>query len=268
MSQAVVEAGAGEQRWLERIRGGLRALLGFFDDEPAWARQLIVENEDVAVAEVARLVQTALGEVLSAGRGQVIIGSQLTPPISLIAELLSDAVVSVIRSRLLRAGAAPLIDLAPSLMEHVVDPYLGAGAEIADRVADPSLPERAPTEAKILPSRAHPRVLLALRVIAANPGASTRRVELEVKKQRQRGGELSQVLNALEQRGMIENTPAAEVKGIANAWRLTSYGRRALPLLGEGSAVSDQSWKPDASVASRPLAEVLAAATRGRQRAA
>jgi len=158
----------------------------------------------------------------------------LTPPTELVAELLCTAVVSVIRARMLaEQHPGPLVELLPALMEHIVEPYLGAGAEISDLIHDPSLPARAPGEAKVLPLRAHPRVLLALGVIAANPGASTRRVELEVKAQRQRGGELSQVLHPLEQRGLIENSRSIGTAPEANAWRLTAYGRRALEVSGE-----------------------------------
>jgi len=180
-------------------------------------------------------VHVALADVLSAGRGQVIVGSELTPPTTLIAELLSEAVVSVVRSRMLAADPDPLIKLAPSLMQHVVEPYLGAGAEIADRISDPSLPPRTPKEAQILPVRAHPRVLGALRVIAETPGSSTRKVELELRAARHRGGELSQVLKPLLRRGLIENTRAGAVAHAGNAWRITAYGRRALELLGERS---------------------------------
>jgi len=203
------------------------------DDERGWADRLIIEDEDIAVAEAARSVHLALADVLSAGRGQVIVGSQLTPPTTLIAELLSEAVVSVIRARVLATDSGPLVELAPSLMEHVVEPYLGAGAEIADRISDPSLPPRTPSEAKILPVRAHPRVLQALRVIAETPDQSTRKVELELRATNQRGGDLSQVLNPLLRRGLIENRRAGAPGNERNAWRLTAYGHRALDLLGD-----------------------------------
>ena len=36
LSDAVVEASGREERWLERLRAGLVALLGFLDDEPKW----------------------------------------------------------------------------------------------------------------------------------------------------------------------------------------------------------------------------------------
>ncbi len=231
----MADAAAGERRWLQRIDSALRALLAFLDREAGWARPLILEDEELAVREATRRVHAALGEVLNAGRGQVIVGSQLTPPTSLVAELLCSAVLSVVRSRMLAAAAAPLVELTPSLMEHVVEPYVGAGAEIADRNADPSLPPRASTEARILPLRAHPRVLLALHMIAANPGGSSRRVELETRARRQRGGELSQVLNTLEQRGLIENRALLGTIPEAKAWHLTAYGRRALELVSDNA---------------------------------
>ncbi len=215
--------------WLERIAAGLLALLSFLDQERGWARTLILEHEQLALSEAAARVHTGLGEVLDAGRGQVIVGSELTPPTSMIAELLSCAVLSVIRARLLAWDRRPLAELAPSLMEHVLEPYLAAGAGLADRIADPSLPPPAPAEAKILPVRSHPRLLLALHAIAATPGLSTRGVELDLRARQWRGRELSQLLGPLEQRGLIENTrPLASA---ANAWRLTAYGRRALEIV-------------------------------------
>ncbi len=248
----MAQAAGGERLWLERIRAGVLALLGFLDDESGWARPLLLEREQLALNEASRRVHAALAEVLDAGRGQVIVGTQLTPPTSLIAELLCTAALSVIRARMLRSHAGgSLAELAPPLMEHIVEPYLGAGAEIADRISDPSLPARAPGEAKILPLRAHPRALLALRIIATAPGLSTRQVELQLRAKRQRGGELSQLLNPLEQRGLIEDTRSDAVANKARAWRLTLYGRRAVELL------------RDADPALRPREDAGGAARRG-----
>ena len=41
LSQAVAAAAAREQLWLERVRAGLVALLGFLDDEPRRGRLLV-----------------------------------------------------------------------------------------------------------------------------------------------------------------------------------------------------------------------------------
>ena len=156
------------------------ALLAFLEQERGWARPLIVEREELTVELAARRLQAALGEVLDAARGQVIVGSRLAPPTSVIADLLACAVVSVIRARMLTGDDVPLAGLAPSLMEHVIEPYLAAGAQLADQARDPGRPARAAGEATVLPLRAHPRVILTLRVIAATPGLSSRQVSERV----------------------------------------------------------------------------------------
>ncbi len=218
--------------WLERMHTGLVALLAFLDEEPGWARPLILEAQDVALSEASLRVHEALGAVLNAGRGQVIVGSQLMPPTSLIAELLSCAVLSVIRARMLAGDRAPLVELAPSLMEFIVEPYLGAGAERADQASAPMRVVRVPREARVLPVRAHPRIVHVLRVIAATPGLSSRDIELAVSAKDTRGRRISEVLKPLRQRGLIENARVGQLPRHTNAWHLTSYGQRALELVG------------------------------------
>ncbi len=68
--------------------------------EPARTEPLL---DGPLVREGTHRVHVALGEVLDAGRGSVIVGAELTPSTALIAELLVTAVLSVIRSRLLKA---------------------------------------------------------------------------------------------------------------------------------------------------------------------
>ena len=43
LSEAVERAAGREVRWLDRVRAGLVALLGFLEDEPGWGRVLFVE---------------------------------------------------------------------------------------------------------------------------------------------------------------------------------------------------------------------------------
>ncbi len=175
LSRAVADAAAGEELWLERIRAGLLALLGFLDEDPQWASLLAIEArlDGPLVREGTRRVHVALGEVLDAGRGSVIVGAELTPSTALIAELLVTAVLSVIRSRLLKADGGRLVVLLPSLMSFIVEPYLGRGAAGADLASDPSAAMQAPAEAKVVPIRAHPRVMRVLDLIASAPGCST-----------------------------------------------------------------------------------------------
>ena len=55
LAAAVTLAAEHEQRWLERVRAGLVALLGFLDDEPQWGRLLLTG----APARARARVQTA-----------------------------------------------------------------------------------------------------------------------------------------------------------------------------------------------------------------
>ena len=55
LSQTVAVAAAREEAWLERVRSGLVALLGFFDDEPSWGRLLVLDTPlDTAVTFTCR----------------------------------------------------------------------------------------------------------------------------------------------------------------------------------------------------------------------
>ncbi len=228
----VADAADGGQAWLDRIGAGLVALLAFLEQERSWARPLIVEREELAVHLAAGRLQNALGEVLDAARGQVIVGSQLGPPTSVIAELLACAAVSVIRTRMLPGDGVPLLGLAPALMEHVIEPYLTAGAQIADYARDPGRPAPPARQATVLPLRAHPRVILTLRVIDSTPGLSSRQVGQRVSSQQERH-DISDLFTLLEQRGLIENRRAGRGARDRTSWRTTLYGRRTLELLAD-----------------------------------
>ena len=221
----VADAARGERPWLDRIRGGLVAMLAFLEQERGWARPLVLEHEEATVELAARRVQGALAEVLNAGRGSVIVGAELTPSTALVAELLTSAVLSVIRARVLKGDESPLVALAPSLMSFIVEPYLGRGAANADLAKNPG-GVRAPFEAEVVPIRAHPGIMLALRVIASAPGCSSREIEIAASAKDTRGKDISDVLKRLRQRGLIENARVGRVVRESNAWLLSPYGRR------------------------------------------
>ncbi len=237
VSATVADAAGREGSWLERIASGLSALLAFLDAQPRCAELLVHECplDGLALAEGTRRVDGALAEVLDAGRGAVVVGSELTPPSALIAELLVMGVLSVIRRSLLRDPAAPLAGLAPSLMRFVVEPYLGRGAANAD-LARRQPGARRPSQAQVVPIRPHPSVMRALGVIASTPGLSSHAIELADSGEDRGGKHISDVLKRLEQRGVIEN--ARRARNLANAWLLTPYGRRVLELNTVGSAVA------------------------------
>jgi hypothetical protein len=237
VSGAVADAAGAEGSWLERIGAGLSALLAFLDAQPRCAEELAEERplDGLLLAEGTRRVHGALAEVLDAGRGEVVVGGELTPPTALIAELLVMGVLSVIRRSLLRDPAVPLAGLQGSLMRFVVEPYVGRAAANAD-LAGCQPGARRPSQAEVVPIRPHPRVMRALSVMAATPGLSSREIELAESGVDRGGKHISDVLKRLEQRGVIEN--AGRARNLPNVWLLTPYGRRVLELNTVGSAVA------------------------------
>ncbi len=211
----------------------------------------------------------ALREVLDAARGEVVVGGELSPPATLIAELLVMAALSVIRARLRKADGRRLVELAPSLMRFVVEPYLARGCANADLARrHPGMRPR--SQAEVVPIRPHPSVMRALRVIACTPGLSSREVEIAVSAKDKHGTDVSDVLKRLEQRGLIES--ARRARNRPHAWSLTPYGCRVLelnsqscvaPLLREAQDIAGT--RPSRRVESRSAASGLVLVG-GRQR--
>jgi hypothetical protein len=210
-------------------------LLECLDAEPRWARLLVLELDDGGVAECARRVHRALGEVLREGRGEVIVGADLAPPTDLIAELVTLAVFSVVRARMLRGRRTRLVELAPALMSFIVVPYLGRGAAKADLVGNPAA--ESGSRAVVVPIRPHHRTMLALQVIVLTPGLSDREVAAAVGINPE-GGFRSELLRPLKQRGLIENASAGRAPREPNAWLMTPYGHRVLEVIAHSFAAA------------------------------
>ncbi len=266
LSATAAVAAAAEGTWLERLAAGLSALLAFLDQNPQRAVLLADERplDGLLLTEATGRVHVALAEVLDAGRGEVVVGGELTPPSGLIAELLVMAVLSLVRTRLLRQPRAPLADLVPSLMRFVVEPYVGAGAANADLArSQPGV--RRPSQAEVVPIRPHPRVIRALKVISSTPGLSSHDIELAEYGEHRAGKRISEVLKRLEQRGVIES--ARRARNHPNAWLLTPYGRRVLELNSQrsdapltGGARDAAQTRPSRRLRTRPAPSGLALA--------
>ena len=271
LSRTIAEAAAREDAWLERVRSGLVALLGFLDDEPSWARLLVLETPlaGALTFECAQLLHNLLAGLLehsvnvidgcAAGRT----GGSPALLATLTGELVVGGVFSVIRTSLLEEGGGKLVELAPSLMAFIVAPYLGRAAAQAElegrpsggREAVVSEPEPEPARAQAisraaeLPVRATRRTTLVLCAIARAPYSNNREVA------RAAGlldeGQTSKLLARLERKGVIENVGVGAARGEPNAWLLTASGGRAVELLRAS---------PTSSARSRP--------TRSRGRAA
>jgi hypothetical protein len=180
-------------------------------------------------------VHRALGEVLREGRGEVIVGADLAPPTELIAELVTLAVFSVIRARMLKGGRTPLVELAPALMTFIVVPYLGRGATKADLVGNPEA--KSESRAVVVPIRPHPRTMLALEVIVSTPGLSDCELAAALGINPE-GCFRSELLRPLEQRGLIENASPGRAPREPKAWLLTPYGHRVLEVIADTFAAA------------------------------
>jgi AcrR family transcriptional regulator len=245
LSGAVATAAGGEDGWLERVRSGLVALLGFFDDHPSWAR-LLVRDAPVAASmslERRQRLQEVLARLLEhRGPANASTGSPSVMP-ALTGELVVGGVFSVIRSSMLANEGEKLVELAPSLMAFIVASYLGQAAARAELegspygrnnvpVAQPGMSRRrAISRAGELPIRATHRTTLVLRAIAQTPYLNNREVAQAAGLVDE--GQASKLLARLESRGVIENVGVGAARGEPNAWLLTASGRRAVELLDE-----------------------------------
>ncbi|HEV3070552.1 MAG TPA: TetR family transcriptional regulator [Solirubrobacteraceae bacterium] len=225
-SAAVLPAYASSERWRERIRVSLGALLAFFDEEPAMARLCVVESLGAGPAALERrtaIVQRLIAAI-DGGRSEARPGKDAPP---LTAEGVVGAVLAVIHARLLAANRKPLSPLAPALMSMIVAPYLGqasAEKELA-RPAPPlkktkSPPHRDPLDG--LDMRLTYRTVRVLIAIGSHPHLSNRGVAAAAGIADQ--GQISKLLTRLQNLGLIANAGEGHAKGAPNAWALTAKG--------------------------------------------
>ncbi len=276
LSRAVEQACEREPGWLERLRAGVVAMLGFFDDEPAWTRVLVVDapaSGAVALACHQRLHDLLDGLLDTGGigvNGRVGLGRDEsadegiaprrvagvtetagTSSPALTAELVAGGVFSVIRTSLLEGDGGKLVELAPSLMAFIVAPYLGQAAARLELEGRPAMRGTAVAHKPGFPrSRELQRAAIAR--TAELPIRVTHRTTLVLRAiarapySNNRGvaqaagiadeGQASKLLARLEQRGVIENVGVGPARGEPNAWLLTPSGRRAVELIGESYA--------------------------------
>jgi hypothetical protein len=234
----VAQTAGGDRGWLGRVRAGLVALLGFFDDEPGWARLLILDAP--LDGSVALDCTTQLYDVLArlldgvGGEGGCVAGGAPMLVPALTGELVVGGVLSVIRSSLLEGDRAKLVELAPSLLEFIAVQYSHPAA--TGRPAHAGAQARAQRIARAteLPIRATHRTTLVLRAIAQAPYSNNREVAQAAGLSDE--GQASKLLSRLERRGVIENVGVGAERGEPNAWLLSASGRRALELLEDSLA--------------------------------
>jgi AcrR family transcriptional regulator len=231
----IARAGLEGLAWRERVRGGLAAILGFFDREPALARVCVVQalRGGPAMLERREEVLRGLAGVVDEGRAEGARGGECTP---LTAEGLVGAAFAIVYARLLRGERTPLSDLMGELMGMIVLPYQGSAAARREhaRPAPVQLrgaPRTQPAAAQVaidplegVEMRLTYRTARVLEGVAECAGASNRVVA-------QRAGisdpgQVSKLLARLERLGLLANTGAGHAKGEPNAWSLTAKGER------------------------------------------
>jgi AcrR family transcriptional regulator len=256
LSRTLAEATDREVVWLERVRSGLVAMLGFLDDEPAWARLLVLETPLSGALTfecrrglhelVARLLDRGTEVTETFGAGRAVTSPTLLA--TLTGELVVGGVFSVVRTSMLDRDGGKLVELAPSLMAFIVAPYLGRSVAQAELDGRPSgaggglasrrrvVRAESLASAAALPIRATHRTTMVLRAIAGAPYSNNREVA------RSAGlvdeGQTSKLLARLERQGVIENVGLGPARGEPNAWVLTGSGRRAVELINDSFASS------------------------------
>jgi hypothetical protein len=244
LSDAVVEASGREERWLERLRAGLVALLGFLDDEPQWASLSVLRAPVAGAAALSctKRLNRVLANLLNEGRGREIAGEGPSPSAGLMAELVAGGVFSGIRARMLEGNDRPLVELAPSLLAFMLAPYLGQAAARVELAESSVAGELSPPAAELpvplplpLPIPVTHRTTLVLRAISCTPLSSNREIARAAGLSDE--GQTSHLLRRLERRGLIEHVTPHSGSRRKKAWLLTPCGRRVIELLSFGSPV-------------------------------
>ena len=255
LAEAVEQAALREQRWLDRVRAALVALLGFLEDEPESGRVLLLEPfaRETAAFERARREQRVLGMLtglLDDGSPPAI--SETMPERQLTAELVIGGVVSVIRARISEpeGNRGSLVELAPSLVSFIALAYLGQAAASAELVgANPctgQVPEAPSADSSSSPIPVTHRTRRVLASIASAPRSSNR--EIAAAAGLGDDGQTSHLLRRLAQRRLIEKVSPRSGSRRENAWVLTPCGRRVIELLGLAGSTAATPVSADVSV--------------------
>jgi AcrR family transcriptional regulator len=226
--------------WVDRVRAGLAALLGLFDEQPQLARICIAQSASAGPAALMLRADMLdqLASVIDQGRSL----ARHEPP-AVTAEGVVGGILSVVQTRLLAAEPVPLLELLNPLMSMIVLPYLGARAarkEISRAMPVPSEPSPEVTQKPFegLNIRLTYRTLAVLDTISDEPGLSNKQIG-------ERAGvtdqaQISRLLARLAYRGLILNTGGGQPQGTTNAWRLTLRGEQVAAALRRQSLIAAQ----------------------------
>jgi AcrR family transcriptional regulator len=219
----------GEDKWSERVRAALAALLGFLDrdrDVGAFVLEYVIEGASDDPEARAWLFDR-LRSVAEDGRSQA--QTRFETPF-LADEAVLGGVLVILHSRL-QARTTHLTGLLNQLMWMIVLPHGGPAVAARElRQATPSTsamrtkptkPAKSPLDG--LEMRVTYRTARVLAAIADGPGRSN--VELGAEVEVSDAGQISKLLTRLEGLDLVSNRGAGHAHGAANAWHLTHKGR-------------------------------------------
>jgi AcrR family transcriptional regulator len=236
VAMLVGEAYEQESNWRDGIRAGLLALLRFMDEEPSLARLCIVEALGAGPRVLRRRAQILEQLKQAVDRGRTSVGAGVSrateeaPDVT--AEGVIGAVFAVLHTRLLARGRENFTDLLGPLMSMIVLPYLGTRAASGELTRKaPTLPRRRTPSRHVtrdplegLDMRLTYRTVRVLTFIGEHPAASNREIAEGSGISDQ--GQISKLLTRLERLALVNNTGEGQIRGAANAWRLTERGVR------------------------------------------
>jgi len=224
--------------WPARLRAALAALLVHLEDERR-AGELVLSyligygpRSPELRAHVLALLHGALEEGIAHAKP-----SHEPPPLA--SELVLGGVLAVTHAHL-RTPGRPLLALLNPLMWMIVLPCCGTTA--ARRELMRAVPSRAATppappldSLRHLDMRMTYRTAMVLEAIALSPGANNVQVGAHAEIVDQ--GQISKLLARLARLGLVHNRGVGQVRGGANAWRLTDAGEQLAATIARTSAV-------------------------------
>jgi AcrR family transcriptional regulator len=203
-------------RTVDDLGEAIALTFGFLDDEPGWARLLLIELPDAARSRRARALSDLVAwvsDLTTDSFGQA-------PEPAAISNTAVQLFSSVARA-MLDENAGSLAGLAPILTATVVRPCLSPGA------SDTGVGEIGPDQARPVGRRTR-ELLLAIR---GKPQASSRAIADEVGIENE--SYARRLLRGLQSERLIQNARAGEPHGQPNAWVLTRHGHSALDACGD-----------------------------------
>ena len=227
--------------WTQRVRAALEALLLLLEADRELAALVFLEApkaRDLLGARRARILEI-FQLVLDSGRS----GENPAATPILIAELLVEGAISVIRARVASPEEGSLTRLLEELMGVITYAYIGPASTAVDSlpiavietaapgavIAPPRLPPgrvvavspEPPPDGRPAQIRVTFRTLMVLTAVLENPGASNRQVAEVAGIDDQ--GQISRILRRLSNQELVRNDGAPR-NGAPKRWHLTHRG--------------------------------------------